>query len=148
MLDPQLKSIGFGCAREPGRGWYCVLDLNGGRGGHQVVRFPVADQDNVPCAGTGRLMGRPGVPGYPISVIFPPQLKLLGGRGVLTDADGKTIETLLSTPERPLDSPAAQGNTVCVHPLAALQPGRTYRVTVSVVVNGQEWRQTWQFTTE
>jgi uncharacterized protein YkwD len=148
MLDPQLQRIGFGCAREVGRGWQCVLDLNGGRGGNLVVRFPVPDQEHVPCAGAGRLPGRPGMPGFPISVTFPAQLKLLGGRGVLTDADGKTIETLLTTPEHPLESPAAQRNSVCVHPLAPLLPGRTYSVTVSVVVNGQEWRQTWQFTTE
>src|SRR5260370_346919 len=124
ILDPQLRRIGFGCAHDVGRGWRCVLDTIGGRGGDRVVLFPAPDQDAVPRIGTGRLPGHVGAPGFPISVTFPPQLKLLGGRGVLLDADGNTIDTLLSTPERPLDPALAaqQRNTVCVHPLAPLRP--------------------------
>jgi uncharacterized protein YkwD len=145
-LDPQLRRIGAGYSREIGRGWHCVLDLYSGRGGDRIVLFPVKDQDGVPGTGTDRLPDMKGLAGYPISVTFPSHVKLQGGRGTLTDAHGKAVETLLSTPERPLAS--QQRNTVALHPRAPLQPGQTYTVMLSVIVNGLEWRETWQFTTE
>ncbi len=150
LLDPQLRSVGFGCAQEVGRGWYCVFNLIGGRGGERVVLYPAPDQEAVPCAGTDRLPGRDGPAGFPISVTFPPQAKVLAARGTLTDADGKAIEAHLSTPEDPFDASLGprQGNAACLHPRAPLRPGQTYRVTFSAVVNGQQWRQSWEFTTE
>ena len=56
------------------------------------------------------------------------------------------MDLVASSPEKPLDA-KLQRNTVGIHPLQPLQPGRSYSVTVSVVVNGREWRETWQFTT-
>ncbi len=125
-----------------------MLDLNGGRGGTQVVLYPARDQESVPCAGFDRLPGQPGRVGFPISATFPSQLKIMGGKGTLTDAEGNVIDALLSTPERPLDSAVPSRNTVCLYPRAPLQSGKTYRVRLSAVVNGQQWRQDWQFTTE
>ena len=148
LLDPQLRRIGFGCAQDVGRGWQSVLDLFGGRGGAQVVVYPVPDQDGVPCAGTERVPGQQGELGYPISVTFPAHLKVLGGKGTLTDADGKAIETILSSPDKPLDPAVPSRNTVCLVPRAPLRPGQSYTVTLSAVVNGQQWGRAWQFTTE
>lgn len=148
LLDPHLHRVGVGAAQEIGRGWRSVLDLNGGRGAAQVVVYPVRDQDNVPCAGFDRVAGQPDRLGYPISATFPSQLKVLGGKGTLTDADGKPIATMLSTPERPLDPAVPPRNTVCLYPRAPLRSGQTYNVTLSAVVNGQQWRRDWQFTTE
>jgi uncharacterized protein YkwD len=148
LLDPHLQRIGYGAAQEVGRGWRSVLDLIGGRGGTQVVLYPARDQESVPCAGLDRLPGHQGRLGYPISATFPSQLKILGGKGTLTDAEGNTVATLLSTPERPLDPSVPSRNTVCLYPQAPLRSGQTYRVTLSAVVNGQQWRRDWQFTTE
>ncbi len=148
LLDPQLRRIGIGCAHDVGRGWQCVVDAVGGRGSDRIVLFPVPDQEGVPCAGVERAPGQTAVLGYPISVTFPNQVKLLGGKGTLTDADGRTIESILSNPEQPLDPAQPPHNTVCLYPRAPLRPGQTYHVTLSAVVNGQQWRQTWQFTTE
>ena len=89
-----------------------MLDLIGGRGGTQIVLYPARNQESVPCAGFDRLPGQQARLGYPISATFPRQLKVLGGRGTLTDAEGNAIETLLSTPERPLD-PGVPCATAC-----------------------------------
>jgi uncharacterized protein YkwD len=148
LLDPQLRRLGAGCAQDVGRGWQCVLDPFGGRGGDRIVLYPVQDQDGVPCAGFDRLNGQKDAIGFPISATFPAQVKVMGGKGTLTDADGQTVETLLATPEQPLDGMPPPRNTVCLYPRAPLRPGRSYTVTLSAVVNGQQWRQTWQFTTE
>jgi uncharacterized protein YkwD len=148
LLDPEMHRIGLGFANDVGRGWQCVLDPFGGRGGDRVVLYPVPDQESVPCAGFDRQAGQTTALGFPISVTFPVQAQVLGGKGTLTDAEGKTIETILATPERPLDPAVPLRNTICVYPRAPLRPGQSYHVTLSAVVNGQQWRQSWQFTTE
>jgi uncharacterized protein YkwD len=148
LLDPRLRRLGLGFSNDLGRGWRCVLDPFGGRGGDQVVRYPAPDQEAVPCAGVERAPGQTTVLGYPISVTFPPQVKLLGGNGTLTDAEGTTIETILSTPEQPLDPAQPPRSTVCLYPRTPLRSAQTYQVTLSAVTNGKQWRQSWQFTTE
>ena len=77
---------------------------------------------------------------------FPRQTNLRNVQAVLTDVDGKNVAVWISTPEKPLNE-KLQRNTIALHPLAPLQPGHTYSVTVSAIANGSEWRQTWQFTT-
>jgi hypothetical protein len=148
LLDPQLQRVGVGHADDVGRGWHCVLNLYGGRDSERVVLFPVPDQEAVPCRGADHLPGKAVVPGYPISVVFPAHYKIFAARGTLTDTDGNLVETLLTTPEHPLESPALQRNSVGLHPREPLRAGHTYSVTFSVVVNGKEWRKSWQFTTE
>jgi uncharacterized protein YkwD len=147
LLDPELHRIGFGCANDVGRGWRCVLDLVGGRGEARVVLYPAPDQDGVPRAGRDRLPGLKDAPGFPISATFPAQVKVTVPKGTLTDAEGRPVDVLVSTPEQPLEG-GPQRNTVCLHPRTPLRPGSAYRATVSAMVNGQPWRQEWQFTTE
>jgi uncharacterized protein YkwD len=148
LLDPQLRRVGFGCGNDVGRGWQSVLDLSSGRAGATIVRYPAPDQEAVPCVGGERLPGSAAAPGFPISVTFPASARVLGGRGGLTDADGKSIETVLSSPEKPLIQSGSPRNTLCLYPRAPLHPGQTYTVTLSAVVDNVQWRQTWQFTTE
>jgi hypothetical protein len=148
LLNPQLQRVGFGCANDVGRGWHGVLDLAGGRGGDRTVIYPVDQQEGIPCASFDRLAAQKDALGFPISVMFPAQVKLLGGKGTLTDADGNTVESLLITSERPLDGMVLPRPGLCLYPRAPLRSRRTYHVTMSAVVNGKQWRQTWQFTTE
>jgi uncharacterized protein YkwD len=148
LLDPQLTRVGVGCAHDVGRGWRCVLDLVGGRGSGQVVLYPAPDQEGVPTAAGEVVPGKKTPLGFPISVLFPPMLKILGGKGTLTDANGKTIDTLLVTPERPLDPARPVQSAVCLYPRVPLRRGQTYSVTLSAVVNGQQWQRSWQFATE
>jgi uncharacterized protein YkwD len=146
LLDPRLQRIGFGCCHDIGRGWRCVLDVNGGRGNSGVVVYPVSKQDDVPTTGCDFLKDAKGNPGFPISVTFPRQAILRNVKAVLLDADGKNVDVHISTPAKPLNEKLQLG-IIGVHPLEPLQAGRVYSVTVSVIVNSKEWRQTWQFTT-
>jgi uncharacterized protein YkwD len=146
LLHPNLQRIGFGCFHDVGRGWRCVLDLNGGRGDSRVVVYPVANQDDVPTIGFDILQDAKGNPGFPISVAFPRQVNLRNARALLLDSDGKSVEILISSPEKPLNDKLQLG-IIGVHPLEPLHAGQVYTVTVSIVIDGAEWRQTWQFTT-
>lgn len=146
ILDPELQSIGFGCSHDIGRGWRCVLDLHGGRGNSRVTMVPARDQDNVPTVGFDRIEGMKGPVGFPISVIFPRQAKLRNAQAVLFDGDKNAVEVKITSPEQPLVE-KSQRSIIGIHPLMALRPNHTYSVTLSVVVDGAEWRQTWQFKT-
>jgi uncharacterized protein YkwD len=146
LLDPTLQRVGYGCAHDIGRGWRCVLDLNGGRGDSRVIVYPAPKQDDVPLLGFDRIDQAKDRPGFPISVTFPKQSLPRNAQAVLTDAAGKNVDIAISSPEKPF-SENPQRNTIGVYPLAPLQPGQTYTVIVGAIVNGTEWRQEWQFTT-
>jgi uncharacterized protein YkwD len=146
LLDPNLRRIGFGCALDVGRGWRCVLDLNGGRGDPRVVLYPGPRQEAVPCAGADRVPTAPDqVAGFPITVTATMPVRKV--QALLKDAAGQEVDIVLSTPEAPL-TPAAPRHTIDILARRPLQPNETYMVTVSAIVGaGTEWRQTWQFTT-
>ena len=146
ILSPDLERVGFGCALDVGRGWRCVLDLVNGRGSGAVVLFPGPKQEDVPTIGFDRVGEIKGTPGFPISVTFPKQTIPRNAQAALTDAAGKSVDFVLSSPDKPLNSKVQQG-AIGVHPREPLQAGQTYSVTVAAIVNGAEWRQTWQFTT-
>ena len=139
LLDPELQRIGFGCAHDIGRGWRCVLDLNGGKGDARVVVCPAPKQEDVPSTSADRLDdAKDKALGFPITVAFPKQANPRNAQAVLTDADGN-VEVRVS--------PKSPANTIAIYPLAPLWPNQTYSVTVSAIVNAVEWRETWQFTT-
>jgi uncharacterized protein YkwD len=146
LLDPRLQRIGFGCFHDVGRGWRCVLDVNGGRGNSRVVIYPASKQDDVPTTGFDFVRDAKGNPGFPISVTFPRQAILRNVKAVLLDAEGKNVDVQISTPQKPLNEKLQLG-IIGVHPLEPLKAGQIYSITVSVIVNSKEWRQTWQFTT-
>jgi uncharacterized protein YkwD len=146
LLDPTLQRVGYGCAHDIGRGWRCVLDLNGGRGDPRILVYPAPKQQDVPLLGFDRIEQARDKPGFPISVIFPAQAAPRKAQAVLTDGAGKNVNIAISSLERPLNEKQPR-NVIGVHPLTPLQPGQTYSVTVAAIVNGSEWRQEWQFTT-
>ena len=78
--------------------------------------------------------------------MFPPEASLQKVKAVLVDAKSKEVDIQVSTPDRPLNAKSQRG-LIGIHPIEPLQPGSTYAVTLSVLVNATEWRQTWQFTT-
>ncbi len=147
LLDPNLQRVGIGCSHDIGRGWRCVLDPNGGRGDGRIHVYPVPKQTDVPLLGFDRLANGKGQLGFPITVTFP-QRSIVGDvKAALTDAAGKDVEIVISSPEKPFNEKRSQ-DTIAVHPLAALQAGQTYAVIISAIVNGKEWRQSWSFTTQ
>ena len=146
LLHPDLQRIGFGCAHDVGRGWRCVIDPNGGRGDARVLLYPAPKQADVPLVGFDAIEQAKGELGFPIGVTFPKNANVRKAEAVLSDAQDKNVDVFVSSPEKPIH-PTLQRSTVGVHPLAPLSPGQTYSVTVAVIVNGKEWRQSWQFTT-
>jgi uncharacterized protein YkwD len=146
LLDPAWQRIGYGCSHDVGRGWRCVLDINGGHGDSRIVVYPAPKQDDVPTVGFDRFDDVKGNPGFPITVSFPRQANLRNVQAVLKDADGKPVDFRLSTPEKPLNAKMPRG-TIGVYPHEPLQAGQVYHVIVSVIQDGTEWRESWQFTT-
>ena len=78
-------------------------------------------------------------PGFPITVTFPRQTLPRNAVALLKGAAGKSVDIAVMVPDK--------RSTIAIHPLAPLQPGQTYAVTVGAIINGSEWRQEWQFTT-
>jgi uncharacterized protein YkwD len=142
LLDPGLVRVGYGCAHDLGRGWRCVLDLNGRRSDGPVVVYPVPRQEEVPLVGYDHVAEAKGKPGYPISVTFSRQAVPRNAAAVLRDAAGKAVDVAVIASDK-----AGQRNTIAVHPLAPLLPNHTYTVTVGAIVGSSEWRQEWSFTT-
>jgi hypothetical protein len=144
VLDPTLRRVGFGCTAEAGRGWVCVLDLIRGRGGDPVF-YPGDGQKGVPLTGRDRPPGhKTGPAGYPVTVTFPVAVRQVRAR--LQDGQGREVAVWLTDPEHPADQ-ARQGQTICLVPRRPLQPGTTYRVTISATAGGRPWQRTWHFTT-
>jgi hypothetical protein len=123
-----------------------VLDINRGRGGAPVIVYPAPKQSDVPLIGFDRIPDAKGSVGFPISVIFPRQAKLRNAQAILVDADNKNLDVWISSSQTPLNQKSQQ-STIGVHPLQPLRPGESFTVTVSVIVDGSEWRRNWSFTT-
>jgi uncharacterized protein YkwD len=146
LLDPNLRRVGYGCYHDVGRGWRCVLDSNGGRGDGRIVLYPAPKQSDVPTIGYDQFAAVNSPVGFPITVMFPPRANLRKATAALLDVDDMNVECRVTSPEAPLAANAPR-NVVSVHPLQPLRAGHTYLVTVSVIVDGDEWRQSWRFTT-
>ena len=146
VLNPRLERLGFGCSLDVGRGWRCVLDVNGGIGDARVLLYPAPEQTDVPCLGFDTLDGVKASAGFPITMSFPRQTSLRAAQAVLRDVKGDNVNVWVSSPEKPLHKNLTRP-TIAVHPLTSLQPGRTYEVTVEAFVDGVLTRRTWLFTT-
>ncbi len=142
LLDPALQRVGVGCAHDIGRGWRCVLEVFGGRGDARVLMYPAPKQTDVPTMGFEMSAEAKGDTGFPISVAFPATRSVRNVQAILLDSDQNKVEVALTT-----TAEKSQRNVIGVIPMRPLQAGRAYDVTVSAIVNGAEWRQTWQFST-
>jgi uncharacterized protein YkwD len=84
--------------------------------------------------------------GWIVSVHFYPyEADVTGVRATLTDADGKPVEALLSTPQQPAD-PSYRQPMVALFPRSPLKPGTTYTVQMSARLGGKAWEKKWSFT--
>jgi uncharacterized protein YkwD len=154
LLEPSLKKIGFGFARDGARGWTCVVDAQRGRqpgAKFAAFTYPGAGQKDVPllCA---REVPDP-IPeskdkrgGYPVSVIFPPGTPVKKVMAALKDGAGRELEVWLTTPEKS-PAPQFQRSTVGLIAKEPFRPNTTYTVTVTAEAGGKAWTKTWDFTT-
>lgn len=158
ILEPELREIGFGCARGRRLGWVTVLDVASRRdpGRSRPIFWPVDRQTDVP------LNFPPGgetpnpIPdekvtraGYPITAFFPGQLPVLKSQARLEDAEGKNVPCWFSSKEAPANPKFVnhQGNTICLIPKEPLRAETTYRVTITGEHLGDAWKKSWTFTT-
>lgn len=147
LLDPNLRRIGFGSAHDVGRGWRCVLDLIGGRGDQRVIVYPGSGQTDVPCVGADHPSDASAEElGFPISVSFGSGAALRNVQAVFAGSDGAALDVILSTPDAPL-LPGLPRGSIAIYPRRPLAPGRSFTITVSAILAGGEWRQSWSFTT-
>src|SRR5581483_11216516 len=149
ILDPQLRTIGFGCARGRKLGWIAVLNVGTGRdraARPEPVFYPVPDQKDVPLsfpAGGEEPNPIPedtdGKAGYPITATFPDRTAPARAKGTLTDDQGRAVPCWFSSPEQPANPqyPRHQGTTVCLIPKDPLAPGTTYQVRLQGEMDGK-----------
>jgi hypothetical protein len=151
LLVPDLRRIGFGCARTKEGLWWAVLDARSGKGDNQPSFYPADGQKNVPLAYVRGEQPDP-IPespdkraGFPITLNFPSgnAVKNVAAR---LEAGGRVVPVYVSTPEKSVN-PILQRNTVGLIAKIPLQPRTTYTVAVTAQVAGKEWIKTWSFTT-
>lgn len=159
ILEPNLKTIGFGCARGKRLGWITVLNVLAGRERSfrpHPVFYPAPDQTNVPVnfpisgeepnpipeASDGRA-------GYPITAFFPENEPLKNATGELTLAEGEKTQCWFSSPEKPANPKFAkqQGTAICLIPKKPLQPNTRYQVRIAGELADAKWEKKWEFTT-
>jgi uncharacterized protein YkwD len=157
LLHPDLKAFGAGWARNARGKWVCVLDLASGiKTAHRgIVIFPRDRQFDVPAAFPGNEFPDP-IPhsktqavGNPVTVTFPPAVRVTRVTATLDDELGREVDAWLSTPEKPANEGyrSHQGNTVCLIARAPLKPATTYRARVTADLDGRHWSATSHFTT-
>jgi uncharacterized protein YkwD len=156
LLDPDLKRIGLGYARDRRSRWVSVLDLTSGKGEETVRIYPVEDQKDVPLAYPGREVpdptpqtkniDQPG--GYPITVTFPAGVPVKEVIASVRYGNRRELDLWVSTPEKPAYTPGHQRNTVCIIAREPLQPATVYNVLITARVGGQAWKRSWNFTTQ
>jgi len=154
ILDPTLKSVGFGHSQGGRWRYITVLDVERGRDRSKtdkIVCFPAEGMTNVPLALQPGETPDP-IPkdpdkraGYPITITFPLGAKVSAAAATLV-LDNQEVDAWLSTPEQPVDA-RFQRNTLGLIAKEPLLPGRTYTVNASAQVDGNEWKQSWTFTT-
>lgn len=159
ILEPDLRKIGFGCARVRRLGWATVFNVASGRDKgprSSPVYYPAEDQKDVPLNfPPGGEIPNPipddktGRAGYPITAFFPFQLPLLKAQGKLVDSKGTEVPCWFSSPETPANPQFApnQGTTVCLIPKEPLKSQETYRVTLTGEQAGDAFKKAWTFTT-
>ncbi len=147
LLHPDLAMVGAGFEQSAKGEWVCVLDALRGRG-QGVVVYPRPDQDDVPLTFSGGLeLPDKSSAGYPVTVTFPPNRKVLDAQAELSDPSGKPVEVWLSSPEKPAVA-RGQRNTIAMIAKKPLDSITKYEATVSAQVDGQPWTKTWTFATE
>jgi uncharacterized protein YkwD len=169
LLEPSLRTVGFGFARMEARKWVSVFDWLGGRreerapsGEVRAVVFPSPRQVDVPLAFPGNEVPDPlphaknKVAGYPVTATFPARAAVPSVEAWLEDETGGETPVWLSTPTRPANEAfaRAQQNTVCLFAREPLRPRTRYVVLIQAEgvssgggKRGGDWSRVWSFTT-
>ena len=159
ILEPNLRTIGFGCARGRRFGWVTVLNVVTGRDKSprpHAVFYPVPDQTDVPLNfPNGGEEPNPipddkdGRAGYPITAFFPRGATPTEATGKLTNPAGNEIPVWFSSGEKIANPkyPNHQGDTICLIAKDPLAANTTYHVHLQGQVAGKAWEKKWKFTT-
>ncbi|MFL5244569.1 MAG: CAP domain-containing protein, partial [Gemmataceae bacterium] len=154
VLDPDLKRVGFGHAKDKGGRTVSVVDVTSGVGLAHVQFYPVDKQKDVTLAFQGNEVPDPipdakqKVAGFPITVLFPWNMKIKNVRAKLFVEDPEAeVEAWVSTPEKPLGTGTLGNNMIYLIAKEPLKPGATYRCEVTADVNGKSWKQSASFST-
>lgn len=154
VLEPYLRKIGYGSAKDSKGDVTVVLDVLSGTGSGKripLIAYPADKQKDVPLEFGGEIPDP--VPdasdkhvGYPVTVSFSDGPPVKEAQALLKTDAGKTVEFWMSTPEKPANA-TYQRNTICLMSKQPLEPGTTYTVTVAAKLGGKPWTRTWTFTT-
>ena len=154
LLHPELATAGFGS-----RGQYDVMVVRGpwaSTGGLRTAAFPAPGQWGVPTsfhsdAEDPDPMPDHGTVGYPVSLSFLPELVVDGtidlevrvGLSRIADEHGDVVRTRLLEPS---GDPRLLRSAFLV-PEQPLQPHTRYDVRFVGTLDGQDFEETWSFTT-
>jgi uncharacterized protein YkwD len=152
LLDPDLRRIGWGSARDARGGWFAVLDVSRGKGSQEILLYPADGQKDVPLAFPGTELPDP-IPqatrkraGYPVTITFPRDVPVREVTVHLAKGSDE-VPVWLSTPEKPAQEPNRQRNSICIIAQDPLEPETAYTVTVKAQVRGAAWSYEGGFTT-
>ncbi len=120
-----------------------------------AVVYPAVGQMRVPLWFPGNETPDPlpdtkdKLAGYPITLTFPPGMRIEEAAAHLSNKEERDIESWLSSPEKPANPRFAnnQRNTLCLIAKKPLRPNTRYRALVTAKVNGEPWSAKWEFTT-
>jgi uncharacterized protein YkwD len=164
MLEPRLRTLGAGFARNVDGEWVSVFDWTHGLDRAPpletapvtgAIVYPAPGQVRVPLWFPGNETPDPlpqtkdKLAGYPITLIFPPRTRVQDAAAHLNNKEENDIPLWLSAPGKPANPQYAgsQQNTICLIAKKPLRPNTRYHVEVSATVNGAEWSAKWGFTT-
>jgi len=163
ILEPRLRTVGAGFARNVEGQWYSVFDWTSGIEREPLeattvtgaIVYPAPGQTRVPLRFPGTETPDPlpatknKLAGYPITLTFPRGTRIEDVIAHLASKDEREVEVWLSSPAKPANPQYAdaQQNTICLIAKRPLKPGMRYTVAVTARVKGKEWSAKWSFAT-
>jgi uncharacterized protein YkwD/DNA-directed RNA polymerase subunit RPC12/RpoP len=166
LLEPRLRTFGAGFAHNVKGQWFTVFDWTSDidrdppmdtTAIQTAIVYPAPGQKRVPLWFPGHETPDPlpdaknKLAGYPITLTFPPKMRVTEVSAHLSNAKERDIDVWLSSPEKPANPDPglanAQQNTICLIAKQPLQAKTRYHVEVSASVNGQPWSVKWDFAT-
>jgi len=164
LLEPRLRTVGAGFARNVAGQWFSVFDWSSGIDREPpletasvtgAIVYPVPGQARVPLWFPGNETPDPlpeakiKLAGYPITLTFPLGMRVDSVTAKLSTTDERDIALWLSSPEKPANPRYAdsQRSTICLIAKQPLRPNTRYHIEVTARVNGEAWSAKWGFTT-
>jgi hypothetical protein len=129
--------VGLGTAQHAPLGsvWVIRMPMDGRLEDRAPVLYPAPDQQDVPLFFGGEVsavvpgLARDAVAGFAISANFYAGQRLRGASATLVDADGRTLDCWLSTPEKPLRGGGGYKQILAI-PKKPLAGATTYTITL------------------